>query len=145
VFLVRHAEKVAEPAADPPLTPAGEARAAALADLLRDSPIQRVITTQFVRTRLTAAPAAARFGLEPVVVRASADVATHARDVADAIRAKPGMATLVVGHSNTLPAIIEALGAPLPAPIGDDDYGDLFVVILEAGRTPLVVRSRYGL
>jgi hypothetical protein len=55
------------------------------------------------------------------------------------------MATLVVGHSNTLPAIIEALGAPLPAPIGDDDYGDLFVVILEAGRTPLVVRTRYGL
>jgi hypothetical protein len=37
ILLVRHAEKAAEPASDPPLTVAGVARAQALAMALRDA------------------------------------------------------------------------------------------------------------
>lgn len=144
VYLVRHAEKAAEPAADPPLTAAGESRARALADLLRDAGIGAVYSTQFARTRLTAAPTAARFGLEVTVLSAGGNVAAHARAVADAIRARPGGAVLVVGHSNTIPTIVEALGAPAPGAIRDDEYDSIFVVVLPEDGAPTGVRLRYG-
>jgi broad specificity phosphatase PhoE len=56
VILVRHAEKAAEPAEDPPLSAAGETRAQALLDLVREAGISAVITTPFARTRDTARP-----------------------------------------------------------------------------------------
>jgi broad specificity phosphatase PhoE len=144
VYLVRHAEKAAQPAADPPLTPEGEARATALATLLRQAGVQDVYTTQYARTRSTAAPFVAAAGLQAIVIGATGDAPAHARTVADRILANPGRTVLVVGHSNTIPAIVEALGAPAPEPIRDDEYDDLFVVILQAGRTARVVRARYG-
>jgi len=45
-----------------------------------------------------------------------------------AIRAQhPRDVVMIVGHSNTLPAIIKALGGP-DVTIADDDYGELFVL-----------------
>ena len=57
VFLVRHTERESE-GEDPPLVAAGEARAQALAETLRDAGITRIITTQWRRTRDTAQPLA---------------------------------------------------------------------------------------
>jgi len=54
VLLVRHAEKAAEPADDPPLTAAGAERAQALATALQDAGVTAIITTQLRRTRETA-------------------------------------------------------------------------------------------
>src|SRR5688500_9156051 len=68
VFLVRHAEKAAEPREDPPLTDVGRARADALARALGDSGVKAIYTSQYVRTRATAEPLAARLGLTPVVL-----------------------------------------------------------------------------
>ena len=65
VILVRHAEKAAEPADDPPLTAAGATRADALVDLVKDAGVTAVVSTQFQRTRLTAAPTAAKLALRP--------------------------------------------------------------------------------
>src|SRR3954467_6450857 len=58
VIVVRHAEKAAEPASDPALTALGSARADALYDLVKDAGVQAVMSTEFQRTRLTAAPTA---------------------------------------------------------------------------------------
>jgi broad specificity phosphatase PhoE len=58
VVVVRHAEKAATPANDPPLTEAGVARAKALAVVLADADVQAVISTPLVRTRETARPTA---------------------------------------------------------------------------------------
>src|SRR3954471_23357965 len=101
VILVRHAEKAVEPAADPGLTPEGEARARALLEVARDAGVTDVITTQFARTRATAQPVATALGITPEVVDARG--ATHAQDVANAVRRHVGMTVLVVGHSNTVP------------------------------------------
>jgi hypothetical protein len=54
VLLVRHAEKAAEPADDPPLTAAGAERAQALATALQDAGVTAIITTPLRRTRETA-------------------------------------------------------------------------------------------
>jgi hypothetical protein len=54
-FLVRHAEKV-DDSEDPPLSEVGHQRAQTLVSLLRDARIERIYSSDFVRTRDTAAP-----------------------------------------------------------------------------------------
>jgi probable phosphoglycerate mutase len=53
---------------DPPLAPAGETQARALADRLAGEPIAAVFVSPLRRTAQTAAPLAARTGAEPVVL-----------------------------------------------------------------------------
>ena len=142
VIVVRHAEKAAEPAADPALTAEGEARAKALVDVARDAGVSVVITTPFARTRGTAQPLAAALNITPEVVDARSR--THLQDVAAAIRKHPGATILVVGHSNTVPGIIAALGAKQPPAICDAEYDNLYVVTIPAAGTPGVIHARYG-
>src|SRR6185369_592218 len=49
VYLVRHAEKAAAPAADPPLLEAGNKRAQELARTLGNAGIKAIFTSQFLR------------------------------------------------------------------------------------------------
>jgi broad specificity phosphatase PhoE len=143
IVVVRHAEKAAEPAADPPLTAIGEARAQALVEAVRGMPVTAIISTDFVRTRSTAAPLAARLGLAPEIV--DARLRDHARLVAEGILARHrGETVLVVGHSNTVPDIVAALGATRPAPICDAEYDALFVVRVPPSGAPVAERRQYG-
>jgi len=142
VILVRHAEKAAEPASDPALTAAGEQRARDLAELARAAGVTAIITTQFARTRATAQPLASALALTPQVIDARG--ATHAQDVASAVRAHAGGVVLVVGHSNTIPAIIAALGAPPPPPICDPEYDNVYIVTVPPSGAARVIRARYG-
>ena len=145
VLLVRHAEKAAEPASDPPLTAAGVARAQALAAALRDAGVTAVITTQLRRTRETAQPLAIARGLTPEVVSISrATVPAHVDAAVAAVRRHPGGVVLVVGHNNSVPAIIAALGGPRLPEICESTYGDLFILQL-SGREARLVRGHYGL
>ncbi|HET7188662.1 MAG TPA: phosphoglycerate mutase family protein [Gemmatimonadaceae bacterium] len=143
IVLVRHAEKAAEPAADPPLTAQGEARARALVDAVADMPVHAIVSTDFARTRATAAPLAARRGLVPEIVDARAR--DHARLVAEGILAHHrGETVVVVGHSNTVPDIVAALGAPKPTAICDSEYDNLFVVRVPASGPATLERRHYG-
>jgi broad specificity phosphatase PhoE len=142
VILVRHAEKGDAPANDPGLTEAGAARARALMAIARDAGVTAVITTQFARTRETARPAAEALGITPEVARAGGGA--HAQDVARMVQAHAGGVVLVVGHSNTIPAIVAALGAPQPPPICDSEYDNLYVVTIPASGSAREIRARYG-
>lgn len=142
VVLVRHAEKAASPADDPPLNPAGEARARDLWAALRDAGVSTVVTTQFARTRATAQPTASALGIVPTVVGATSP--THVQDVVTEIRRHPGKTVLVVGHSNTVPAIVEALGAKRPSAICDSRYDDMFIVTIAGDGKASAVHARYG-
>src|SRR5690349_14719691 len=143
VIVVRHAEKAALPAADPPLTAAGEARAEALVEALRGVPITTVISTDFARTRSTVAPIATRLGLTTQLVDARAR--DHARQVASEVLARHrGETVLVAGHSNTVPDIVAALGAPKPPDICDSEYDNLYVVRVPASGAATVERRKYG-
>ena len=145
VLLVRHAEKAAEPASDPPLTVAGVARAQALAAALRDAGVTAVITTQLRRTRETAQPLAVARGLTPEVVPISrATIPAHVEAAAAAVRRHSGGVVLVVGHNNSVPAIITALGGPRLPEICESTYGDLFILQL-SGREARLVQAHYGL
>ena len=143
VILVRHGEKVAGAPKfndDPPLTPEGEARASLLARMLAKSDVTTIYTTPFTRTRSTAAPIAKVLGLTPIEVKPGP---TFAEDMAEKIRALPaGSTVLVVGHSNTTPNVMKALGIA-NAPTIDDatEFDNLFVVTL--GETPQMLALKF--
>lgn len=140
VVVVRHAEKV-DDSADPQLSEAGHARAQALADALAHAGVTAILTTQYERTRSTAAPLGERVGVVPIVVAAAGR--THADDVAARVRELGPGTIVVVGHSNTVPAIVRALGGPDVGGIPDSAYDDMFVLTLDEKGTRLI-RTRYG-
>jgi phosphohistidine phosphatase SixA len=143
VILVRHAEKALDQGNDPGLTEAGQARAQALIATLREAGVGAIVTTEWQRTRLTAAPLADALGITAMVVAtAGADGAEHPQKVAAMVRSQKADVVLVVGHSNTLPQIIQALGAPATGDIADGDYGNLFLLWRRDGKISLV-KSRY--
>src|SRR5687768_5460755 len=143
VLLVRHAEKAAQPAQDPPLTEGGSARARALVAVARDAGVKAIISTQFLRTRNTAEPTATALSLTPEIVQAGG-LPQHAKAVAEQVMKHAGGTVLVVGHSNTIPAIVGALGAPQPRDLCDSEYDQLFVVVIGDAGPPRLIRSRYG-
>ena len=134
VVLVRHREKATSAGDDPSLSDAGHARAAALADALGDAHVTHVITTQFRRTQETAAPLAERLGLRPTVIPIDlSDIRRYVAAVSDSVRRSGGV-TLIVGHQNTVPAVIRALGGP--ATPGDLRRGLWRFVYPGSRRTP---------
>jgi probable phosphoglycerate mutase len=141
VIVVRHAEKGTTPTNDPPLTEAGTARAKALATALASANVQAVVTTQFARTKDTGRPTAEAKGAPMEVVNAGG--AGHAKAVADAARKHAGKTVLIVGHSNTVTQIVEALGGPPAKDLCDSDYSYIWTVVID-GSTSRVVRSTYG-
>ncbi len=146
IILVRHAEKAA-PTGDPGLTPKGEARANDLATVLADAPLTAIVASQYQRTQLTAAPTAKAKSLSPVIVATAKEVAEHAAAVAKVIDGLPaGSAVLVVGHNNTVVAIIAALGGPKLPDLCDSEYSTLFTLERPSVRSApaRLVRSRYG-
>jgi phosphohistidine phosphatase SixA len=142
VIVVRHAEKV-DDSSDPPLSEAGQARATALAAALADAGVSAIYTTQFERTRATAAPLARALGLSPTVIQGGGPAAAHARAVASRVLSQSaGRTSLVVGHSNTVPDIVQALGAADVGTIADDEYHNLFIVQVGSDAVRLI-RGRY--
>ena len=124
VVLVRHAEKGTNSDKDPDLSPAGVARANALARMLKDAGIVAIFVTEFKRTQETAAATARLLGITPTVIPAN-DTAT----LVGKLRELKGNA-LVVGHGNSLPDLAKAIGISTPISIPEDDYTDIFVVTL---------------
>ncbi|ROH93480.1 histidine phosphatase family protein [Stagnimonas aquatica] len=143
VLLVRHAEKASTPGHDPGLSAAGEARAQALAAALAEARVGAILTSPLRRTRDTAAPTAAANGLKPQVVGFEGGTAAHVAAVAAAVRAQDAATVLVVGHGNTVPAILAALGGPVLPDFCESSYGHLLVLSLDASP-PRLLRARYG-
>lgn len=151
VIFARHGEKAADDPRDPTLSPAGEARAMALAALLARAGVTHLFASEFRRTQQTLRPLAGATGLNVAVLPAGAP-----QELVAAIRALPaGAIAVVAGHSNTLPAVIEALGGQLRDTVEsggqrmlpDDAYDRLFIVTLPAAPTTGQVQTlelRYG-
>jgi broad specificity phosphatase PhoE len=138
IFLVRHAERAAisgHVPSDTGLSLAGQARARRLAEALKDARIAAIYTTEYKRTQETAAPLARSLGVRPEVV--SAD---DLRSLVAKLRAARGN-VLVVGHSNTLPQIISALGISSRVTVAESDYDNLFLVA--RAPEPQLIRLHY--
>ncbi len=147
IVVVRHAE-ADQASGDPGLSDAGQARAHALARHAELAGLTHVFVSQWRRTQQTAAPAARRGGLAPQETDAG-----DTRALAATLAALPaGSRALVVGHSNTVPSLVRALGgeprdlvhAHGQDSIPHDAFDRMYVIRLEAGARPSLRELRYG-
>ena len=145
VVVVRHAEKATDHPRDPTLTEAGSARARALARRLQGAGLDAAYATQYRRTQLTAAPAAAQAGIAVQLRPVDAgNAATYGADLAHDLRGlPPGSTALVVGHSNTVPGIVAALGGQAAGGMPETEYDRYTVVVLDADGQARVFTSTY--
>lgn len=135
IFIVRHCEKAMESTDNPNLAEEGKKRAAHLAEILKNTGIEAVYSTNYKRTMQTAEPLANAMKLSPVVY--------EPRDANFGEQlSKSGKKVLVVGHSNTVPDLLNQLsGTKNYQP--NDGYGDLWVVTIQADQAPVIVKLSY--
>lgn len=126
IYLVRHAEKEAGP--DPALDADGQARAERLVRQFHDVPLRAIYSTDYRRTRQTVEGIAADHGL---TVRTYDG--TDLGGLAQTLRQR-GETALVVGHSNTTPEMVRALGGSYE-PMTEAEYDRLYRVSLASGET----------
>ena len=143
VIIVRHAEK-ADASADPVLSAAGQARAAALAEQLKDAHPSMVLTSPLQRTRMTAAPTADYHSVTAEAVPLDGGAGAHVAAIVAKVRSLPQDATvLIVGHSNTVPLIARALGYADAADMPECEY-DRVTTLHLMGEAAHGMVSRYG-
>jgi len=140
VLVVRHAEKAWEDG-DPPLSDVGRERAGALLRVAEESGVSVLYATQYQRSSQTLEPMAENLDLE-ILVHDARDSEGLAKRI---LSEHSGSVVLVSGHSNTVPEIVAALGAPEPPPIDDAEYDNLYVVSVSPGTgEATVLRLNYG-
>ena len=107
---------------DPDLTDGGKANAQALVTWFKGKKLTAIYVSDYKRTRQTAGPLAAERGIEVQLYDPRDTPALVAR-----VKAETGP-VLVVGHSNTVPDIVEQLGGTRPGPLAHPDFGDIWTV-----------------
>jgi 2,3-bisphosphoglycerate-dependent phosphoglycerate mutase len=145
MIFVRHAEKDSLTADDPGLSPAGQRRAAELARQLVDADViagvDAIYSTPFKRTLETAEPVAAALGLE--INRYNPD--DNEAVLATILKNHKGKIILVVGHSNTVPALMADLVTSTKVPpIAEFEYDNIYVVYIPWFGKTKTIRLRYG-
>jgi broad specificity phosphatase PhoE len=145
IIVIRHAEKdVSVNATDPPLSQPGEARAQLLAQMFGDPKIvghlDAIYVSPALRSRLTAAPLAARLGLSEIVAPADDSAALARR----ALHEYAGGRILIVGHADTVPQVVAALSGYSKVPeIRAEEYGTMYIVTVPRIGHPNLLRLNY--
>lgn len=123
IYVVRHAEKAVSPAADPPLTTAGQQRAVDLANLLKSKNIGFIYSTNTTRTIATATPLSDTIH-KPITLYSpdsTAQLVTRLKSIRSNV--------LLVGHSNTVLKLLDSFNLSHNLQhIPDDGFNNLFII-----------------
>src|SRR5262245_10260927 len=124
VILSRHGERNAPTPInpDPHLNAAGKARAKNLIHVLGQSGIKAIYRSHFARAKETAQPLATHLGLSAIEMDEPLQIKT------DILSNHTGQTVLVIGHSDTVPDIINRFGAGNLPILNDSEFDNLFGV-----------------
>ncbi|MFC1477345.1 phosphoglycerate mutase family protein [candidate division KSB1 bacterium] len=148
VFLVRHAEKVADESDDPELTAAGQKRAEELAYVLKDIELDAVFSTAYKRTLFTAQPSAKNQDLKVQTISSLRQ--NDLKEYVDtALEKYKGGKILIVSHSNIVHLLVklirrEEIDRRAIKNIDEKVYDDLFVVSFSKRENAEVLHLKYG-
>jgi broad specificity phosphatase PhoE len=129
-ILIRHAEKVADGSKNPDLSEEGKKRAMNLVAIFKNTSIDAILSTTFLRTESTVKPLANAKSLE---VKHYDALKTSVVD--SLLRACKGKAIVLCGHSNTIPRIANYLtGTDSYKDFLDSDYGNIMIITVSPKR-----------
>jgi broad specificity phosphatase PhoE len=143
IFLVRHAEK--DTGNNPSLLGMGKERAGDLYRLLQKEEVGKIFFSRYHRTRQTAD--SLYFYSKPDTFSYKADINGDGLVEAMRLTATPGNKRniLIIGHSNTIPAIIRKLGVEHfeLKEIPDNEYDNLYIITYSQGKA-ILQKLKYG-
>jgi len=137
-YLIRHAEKDRSNPTnqDPELTEKGVERAKKWAEIFKDIPLDQIYSTDYNRTLQTADFTAKYKGLEVLIYNPKK---LYNRRFQTSTK---GKTVLIVGHSNTTPAFVNAIvGKSEYQDMEDSDNGKLFIVTIKESNTYVETRN----
>jgi 2,3-bisphosphoglycerate-dependent phosphoglycerate mutase len=138
IYIVRHAEKGTQPPNNPPLSGEGKTRAESLKNILKDKNIKAIFSTNLTRTRETATPLSLLINVPIQSYSNDTTIAFMQRVIALKKNA------LIVGHSNTLLPMLDALHlSHNMTNIPDADYNNIFIIKAKAGKAVKVIETMY--
>ena len=148
IFLVRHAEDVrSKNVLDRPLTESGQRRAMLLANVMKDAGINAIFTSSLQRAVKTAEPLAIASRIEPKPLP-QLSTKFEPKDMeafVELLRTEHREdIVLFVGHANTVPALLKALGHTAEIKISETEYDNLFVLFPKSQGAPTVLRLRFN-
>src|SRR5262245_35684387 len=126
VVLLRHGERDGN--GTDALSAAGKKRAVLLATMFAKAGVSAIFTSEFNRTKQMAAPLASKLGITPRPL-------PSALAAAKTLILASGPCAVVIGHSDTVPALIQRLGGPGGVVIADNEFDRLFVVAITPAQT----------
>jgi phosphohistidine phosphatase SixA len=133
VYVMRHLD-TPKGERDPDLTERGQKGARALVEWFQGKPLSVIYVSNFRRTRQTIS-----------ALNGERQIRLRLYDPADTpgllarVKAETG-SVLIVGHSNTVPDIVEQLGGERPTALAHPDFGDVWTI---DGKTTRCDRLTY--
>ncbi|MFV1885510.1 MAG: phosphoglycerate mutase family protein [Balneola sp.] len=140
LIFVRHAERAEDGTRNPPISEEGQKRAVNLYHALSGYDIKAIYSTPYKRTQMTAKPTADSLGLE---------VQEYGFDgirelLANLIAEYEGGTVLIVGHSNTTPALTNlVLGEEKFEQLEESAYGDMFIITTSEFGSGEIKQSKF--
>jgi broad specificity phosphatase PhoE len=125
IYLIRHCEK-APTLNDPELSEEGKLRAANWAKYFEDTPIDGFYTTATKRTATTCSIIADSKNKEIQFYN------HNSFSLVDIVETHQGQTLLIVGHSNTLPTLLNTfLGQEVYQILAENEYSSLFTITIQ--------------
>ncbi|MCX2746056.1 phosphoglycerate mutase family protein [Mangrovivirga sp. M17] len=135
IFLTRHAEKDTL-SNDPDLSATGFKRVETLTSMLKNVEFDGIYSTNYKRTIQTVKPIADQNSLVIMPYEPSESTKEFAKKIKEN---EKGNTILVSGHSNTIPFLInEFIGEEMLQQFEDNQYGDLFMVMLSGEKAEVL-------
>jgi 2,3-bisphosphoglycerate-dependent phosphoglycerate mutase len=138
IYLIRHAEK-ADGSTDPDLSEAGKERTKKWGAYFEDKNISTYYTTPYKRTIQTASFTSAFVSAMPrrgsVKTTQFKTYDPRTLSLKQVAQDNNGQSVVVVGHSNTIPAQINALlGQNIYPDMKEDEFGNLYIITITANN-----------
>lgn len=134
IYLLRHAEKANDGTADPGLSEAGKERAKRLGEYFRDKDVSNYYSTNYKRASETASTIVANAKFHQSADLNTINIGFKKYDpmtfsLNDVAQKHKGESIVIVGHSNTIPTLVNNLIGERKYPdMQESEFGNLYII-----------------